>query len=75
MVKSISNSKMPDLFTKLVGGQFLTQLDMKQAYNKVVPDEELRKYMEINKCQSSNGRLIEYKSSSDIIGKSIKKLR
>ena len=40
--------KIEDLFAKLGGGRSLTKLDMLQAYQQLVLDEESRKYVVIN---------------------------
>jgi hypothetical protein len=40
-----------ELFTKLNGGEKFSELDLSQAYNQVVLDEESRKYVTINTHQ------------------------
>ena len=40
--------KVTDLFAKLAGGKAFTKLDMSQAYQQLLLDEESRKYAVIN---------------------------
>ena len=40
--------KIEDLFASLTGGQKFSKLDLSQAYNQIVLDEESRKYVVIN---------------------------
>ena len=40
--------KVEDLFAKLAGGKAFTKLDMSQAYQQLLLDEESRKYAVIN---------------------------
>ena len=40
--------KIEDLFAQMAGGKFFTKLDMSQAYQQIVLEEELHEYVVIN---------------------------
>ena len=46
--------KVEDLFVKLQGGTIFTKLDMSQAYQQLLLDEESKKYVVVNTHKASS---------------------